>query len=155
MQSIGDNQEFGYPALAALIDELRSMGIETIPEGMTPHSQARWEMIWGVVNACRWAMTLGIYIADGSKTTFAVRGGWYTLDGTPTEYVPGEPIDPVDNDTTYVWLGADGQVGSGVDGDGWPVDPHIKLAEVDVDEDGVITAIRDLRGIAFLNFNIE
>lgn len=61
-------------------------------------------------------------------------------------------MDPTDNDTTYIWLKPDNTIGSDIDGSGWPTTEHVKLAEIDVDSDGNITEIRDLRGRNFLQY---
>jgi len=71
--------------------------------------------------------------------------------GTVKEYSTGTAVNPADDDTTYVWMAANNTIGSGIDGSGWPSAEHIKLAEIDVDADGVITAIRDLRGQVMLS----
>lgn len=133
----------GYPAIADIVSELEALGLEGIPLGETNFIETYYKTLWGMVSSIRWAMTLGVYAA--TATTFNVRGGQYLYDTTVKTYTAGAAINPADNDTTYVWMNSDNTIGTGVDGDGWPATEHIKLAEVDVDSDGVITAIRDVR----------
>jgi hypothetical protein len=150
MQSVTADKEFGYPTNAAIIAKLRSLGLEWLKEGKQPWSEDAWEVLWSLVNFIEWAGSLGVYIADANATTFNVRGGSYCFGGQVKTYVPGDAIDPANNDVTYVWMEPDGTVDSGIDGDGWPATDHIKLAEVTVDSDGIITAVTDLRGQGFL-----
>ncbi len=134
---------------AKLIDTfLADRGIE-IPTENNPEYYAELKQhVYGLLNALDWASVLGVYCP--SLTTFNVRGGKYLLKGVVTIYTPGSNVDPTDNDTTYIWLDPDNSINSGIDGSGWPATEHVKLAEIDVDEDGIITAIRDLRGETFL-----
>ena len=138
----------GYPSQADIISDLAAAGIEIPTEGVTPYTEEFLQFVWGLYKGCEWAVTLSVYCP--SATTINVRGGNYLYKGTVKEYTPGSAIDPTDSDTTYVWLLSDNTVDSGIDGSGWPSAEHIKLAEVDVDASGNITAIRDLRGQAFM-----
>ena len=140
----------GYPTISEIEDALAARGIEL----MTPHDP-NWypefqKAIWGLINALDWAMALGVFCP--SAATFKVRGGKYIYKGTAKTYTPGDAVDPTDNDTTYIWMADDNTIGYAVDGTGWPIAEHIKLAEIDVDEAGIITAIRDLRGQSFMQF---
>jgi len=138
----------GYPDEADIDSVLSSLGLE-IPVENNPNFYGQFKRFtWGLVNAARWAFTLGVYCP--SATTFNVRGGDYTFAGVTKTYAPGSAIDPTDIDTTYIWMEPDNTIGSGIDGDGWPTTEHIKLAEIDVDSDGVITDVRDQRGLVFL-----
>jgi hypothetical protein len=150
MLSVTGDKEFGYPDNADIVAALRTLGLEWIKEGKQPWSEDAWEVLWSLVNAFRWAASLGVYIADADATTFNVRGGSYLFGGEVKTYVPGAAINPTDNDVTYVWMDPDGTVDTAVDGTGWPATDHIKLAEVTVDSEGIITAITDLRGKGFL-----
>jgi len=145
-----DPMSRGYPTLADILAWLEERGLELVSENNTNHVADFYQMIWGLLNAFEAFAALGVYFA--SSTTFNVRGGHYCWDTTEKEYTSGSPVDPTDNDTTYIWMANDNTIGSGIDGDGWPGTDHIKLAEIDVDADGVITAIRDLRGKTFLRF---
>jgi len=141
----------GYPAEADIDIFLSDRGLEPIPEYAVPFSQKDKQHIYGIVNAFDWAIALGVYCP--SPTTFNVRGGKYLFAGEVKTYAPGSAVDPTDNDTTYIWLKPDNTIGSDIDGNGWPSTEHIKLAEIDVDSDGVITEVRDLRGQTFLNYH--
>jgi len=138
----------GYPAEADIDVELAALAIELATENNPNYIAEHKQQNWGQVNALRAFISLSVYGA--SATTFNVRGGEYLYKGTVKTYTPGAAVDPADNDTTYIWLRPDNTIGSGIDGDGWPQIEHIKLAEIDVDADGVITAVRDKRGRAFL-----
>jgi len=140
----------GYPPEANIDDYLADRGIELIPLGTANFTGEYKQSTWGLLNAVDWAGALGAYCP--SPTTFNVRGGSYLFAGEVKTYAPGDAVDPTDNDTTYIWLEPDNTISSGVDGDGWPTTEHIKLAEIDVDSDGVITAVRDLRGRAFFEY---
>jgi hypothetical protein len=138
----------GYPAIADIETYLDALGIEIIDENNNDFLDQYKEAIWGIVNMVRWAVSLGVYCP--SATTFNVRGGQYNWRGTVKTYSPGSAVDPTDNDTTYIWLEEDNTIGYGIDGNGWPTYDHIKLAEIAVDSDGVITAVTDLRGKSLL-----
>jgi len=138
----------GYPSIADIDDFIADRGLELI----TDENRNFWEefkqYLWGVLNSFDWASALGVWLP--SATTFNVRGGKYSYGGTVKTYTPGAAVNPTDNDTTYIWIDSDNTVGSAIDGTGWPATDHIKLAEIDVDSDGVITDVRDLRGQTFL-----
>ncbi len=138
----------GYPAEADIDTELSGLGVELVTENNPNYIAEYKQQEWGHVNSVRWAMSLGVYCP--SATTFNVRGGDYLYKGTAKTYTPGAAVDPVDNDTTYVWMNSDNTIGSGIDGDGWPALEHIKLAEIDVNNSGVITTVRDKRGRQFM-----
>lgn len=144
-------QTGGYPAEADIDSLLADIGVEIVTENNSNFMQEFKQFVYGILNASRWAMSLGVWCP--SSTTFNVRGGPYIYNGTVKTYVPGSAANPTDNDTTYVWLNADNTIGSGIDGDGWPGADHIKLAEIDVDSDGVITETRDQRGETFLQYS--
>jgi len=141
----------GYPAEADIDVFLTARGIDV--EGMRGNcnfTQEFKQLIYRLLNDCDWAAGLAVYCP--TSTTFNVRGGQYLYAGTVKTFTPGAAIDPTDNDTTYIWLTPTNTIGSGVDGSGWPGTAHIKLAEIDVDGDGVITAIRDMRGQTFMRY---
>lgn len=141
----------GYPAEADIDDFMSDRGIEIPTENNSNYYAEFKQFLWGIINALDWAGALGVYCA--STTTFNVRGGKYLFKGTVKTYTPGSAVNPTDNDTTYIWLKPDNTIGSAIDGTGWPSTEHIKLAEIDVDSDGIITDVRDLRGQTFLNFD--
>ena len=145
------SQSGGYPAEADIDSYLSDIGVELVSENNSNFMQEDKKHVYSIVNALRWAMSLGVWCP--SSTTFNVRGGSYIYNGTIKTYTPGSAIDPTDNDTTYVWLKVDNTIDYGIDGDGWPGTDHIKLAEIDVDSDGVITEIRDKRGETFLQYS--
>lgn len=138
----------GYPTESDIEDILADLGLE-IPTLSNSNYYAEFkQFVWGLVNAANWAMALGVYCP--SPATFNVRGGKYLFKDAILTYTPGTAVDPTNNDTTYIWMDDANAIGHAVDGTGWPTTEHIKLAEIDVDADGVITAIRDLRGETFL-----
>lgn len=140
----------GYPSESDIEDFLSNRGLESITEN-NPNFMAEWlQTLWGVLNAFDWAGALGVYCP--SPITFNVRGGKYSFKGIVKTYATGSAINPTDNDTTYIWLKPDNTIGSDIDGNGWPDTEHIKLAEIDVDSNGKITAVRDLRGQTFLQY---
>jgi len=138
----------GYPTEADIDAALAAVGIEIVTLNNPGYYPEFKQNIWGLVNALSWAMALGAWCP--SPTTFNVRGGSYLYKGTVKTYTPGSAVDPTNNDTTYIWLKSDNTIASAIDGSGWPQYEHVKLAEVDVDAAGVITAVRDLRGQGFL-----
>ena len=141
----------GYPTEAEIDSFLSTHGFELVTENNSNFYQEYKQTFYGILLALDWASVLGVYCP--SATTFNVRGGMYLFNGTVKTYAPGAAVDPTDNDTTYIWLKGDNTIGSAVDGTGWPATEHVRLAEIDVDSDGVITAVRDLRGRTFLNYN--
>jgi hypothetical protein len=138
----------GYPTESDIDQKLSDFAFELIPENTAPFILQYKQATWALAMAMRWVVPLSVYAA--TPTTFNVRKGSYLYKGTVKTYVPGSAVDPTDNDTTYVWLLANNTIGSGIDGSGWPQVEHVKLAELDVDSDGFITDIRDLRDQSFL-----
>jgi len=138
----------GYPQEADIDDYLSDRGLELISENCANSIGEYKQYTWGILNALDWAGALGVWCP--SPTTFNVRGGKYLYRGAVKAYTPGSAVNPTDNDTTYIWLNDDNTIGSAIDGAGWPSAEHIKLAEIDVDSDGLITEVRDLRGETFL-----
>jgi hypothetical protein len=139
----------GYPTIADIDDILAAAGIEIMTENNPMWYDELKQTIWGLLNAANWALSLGVYCP--SSATFNVRGGKYLWKETVKTYTPSTAVDPTNNDTTYIWMDDANTIGSAIDGTGWPTTAHIKLAEIDVDSGGVITAIRDLRGETFLH----
>jgi len=140
--------EGGYPPEADMLTDIKNFGIELITDNNDNFITEYVKFLWGIVNALAWAGALGVYCPTTS--TFNVRGGKYLYKGEVKTYTPGSNVNPTDNDTTCVWLNGDNTIGSDIDGNGWPVADHMKLAEIDVDSDGDITDVRDLRGQSFL-----
>ena len=147
--SVNTEMVRGYPSEADIITFLAARGIEIPTLDYVNFYGEFKQFMWGVINAVDFAAALGVYAA--SATTFNVRAGSYLYKGTVKTYAAGTAVDPTDNDTTYVWLENDNSIDSGINGDDWPSTEHVKLAEIDVDSDGVITAIRDLRGQSMLS----
>ena len=144
-------QVFGYPAVADIEDVLADEGIEKVSLGNTNYEQEFLQMLWAILNRGLWAGALGVWLP--TSATFNVRGGKYLFKDEVKTYTPGAAVNPTDNDTTYIWLKPDNTIGSGIDGSGWPATEHIKLAEIDVDAAGAITAVRDLRGETFMTYS--
>jgi len=140
----------GYPTITDIEDILALEGIEEMTSGNTNFRQEFLQFLWSFINRSYFVGALGVWCP--STLTFNVRGGKYMYKGEVKTYTPGDGIDPTDNDTTYIWLTADNDIDYGIDGNGWPDAEHIKLAEIDVDADGIITAIHDLRGQSFMQF---
>lgn len=142
-------QTQGYPAEADIISFLSDIGIELVSENNANFMQEYRQAIWGILSAAHPALILSVYPA--SSSTFNVRGGRYIWDGAVKTFTPGAAIDPVDNDTTYVWMKSDNTIGYDIDGNGWPLagTQHLKLAEIDVDADGNITDVREMRAPEF------
>ena len=143
--------ERGYPTETQIDSFLADRGLEVVPAGTSPWITEFKRFVWGFLNRLDWPGALAVYCA--TPTTFNVAGGDYNYKGKVKTYTSGSSINPTDNDTTYIWLKSDNTIGSGIDGSGWPTTEHIKLAEIDVDSEGIITAIRDLRGQTFLYFS--
>lgn len=140
----------GYPPETAIEEFLDGCGIELLTQHNPNYLAEFKQFVWGILNAVNWTMALGVYCP--TPYTFNVRGGKYLFKDTLKTYTPGDTVNPTDNDTTYIWMKDDNTIGSGIDGSGWPATEHIKLAEIDVDDEGVITAVRDLRGEVFLQY---
>lgn len=140
----------GYPAEADIDQYLSDRGIELVTENNPNFIDEFKQLMFAVLNRLDWTGVLAVYCP--SATTFNVAGGQYLYRGDVKTYSPGSAVNPTDNDTTYVWLKADNTIDSGIDGDGWPDAEHVKLAEIDVDSDGNITDVRDLRGRAFMDY---
>ncbi len=146
----GTVMEGGYPSEADMLDFFHARGLELLTENNPIFIPEFLQFLWGLLSCFDWAGVLGVYCPSTTKSN--VRAGKYLFAGVLKTYTPGADIDPTNNDTTYIWLKSDNTVGYGIDGNGWPSDDHIKLAEIDVDVDGVITDVRDLRSQAFLGF---
>lgn len=146
--SFESQQNQGHPADTDIDDILTSAGIEQITEYNPDFMSEFKQTLWDIFNAIEWATALGVYCP--SPATFNVRGGKYLFGDTIKTYTPGVSVDPTNNDTTYIWMADANTVDYDIDGNDWPTTAHIKLAEIDVDADGIITAIRDLRGETFL-----
>jgi len=146
--SFQSNMVGGYPAEADIESYLSDRGLELLTDYNNNFIAEFKQFVWGVLNALDWVAVIGVYCP--SPTTINVRGGKYLWHGEAKTYTPGSAVNPTDNDTTYVWMKSDNSIGSGIDSNGWPDAEHAKLAEIDVDSDGLITDIRDLRGLSFL-----
>ena len=140
----------GYPAEADIDQFLSDRGVEGVTENNSNFLGEFKQMLFAILNRFDFAGALAVYCP--SSTTFNVAGGDYLYEGEVKTFAPGAAVNPTDNDTTYVWLTAANAIDSGIDGDGWPDTEHVKLAEIDVDSDGIITDVRDLRGRAFMSY---
>ncbi len=145
--------EQGYPSEADIDIALAALGIEIIDTNDQNWRLQYKQTLWALLNSSSWATALGVWLP--STTTFNVFGGKYNFKGTAKTYTPGSATNPTDNDTTYIWLDPDNTIGSAIDGTGWPSTDHLKLAEIDVNSSGVITAVRDLRGQSLLAYTGE
>ena len=80
-----------------------------------------------------------------SATAVRVMPGRATVDGVVVAYEGGElDLALHNNDTALVWLVEDAEqakVEAGASGDGWPVGPHIKLAEVELAEGAIVNVL--------------
>ncbi len=136
-------QTQGYASVTDILAYLVTQGVEEITENnadfMTEYRQALWRTLKRVEGAA----ALSVY-AD-TTTTFRVQLGDYLFSGTRTTYAGSAQVDPTDDDITYVWMRSDNTIASGIDGDGWPAEDHIRLAEVTVNASGTITDITDRR----------
>ena len=137
----------GYPAQADIDDFFSDLGLELISDNNVNFETEEKQWMWGILQRLKCLLSLAVYAV--TTTTFNVAGGRYDYNGTVKTYTAGAAVNPTDNDTTYVWMNADNTIGSAIDGTGWPATEHIKLAEIDVDADGVITDIRDMRTVTF------
>lgn len=140
----------GYPSAADILIYLNERGLELPRYGNALFFDELMQTLWAIANFADFVGALGVY--KESDTTYRVRGGSYVFGGEVKTYAQEAAVDPTDNDTTYIWMDPDGTIDSSIDGTGWPGTDHLKLAEIDVDADGVITDIRDLRGQLFLRF---
>jgi len=144
-------QTQGYPAIADILTYLAAQGVEEITENNESFLTEFRQMLWQILNRTESAGALSVY-AD-TTTTIKVSSGKYWWNGEYKSYAGSSAINPTDDDTTYVWMGAGNTVSSAIDGTGWPSTEHIKLAEVTVDSDGNITAITDRRPSIQKTFN--
>lgn len=140
--------EFGYPATADIEALMALEGVEEMTDNNANFRTQFLNWLWSMLNRNLFASALGVWLP--STTAFNVRGGIYNYKGEVKTYTAGDDINPTDNDTTYIWLLPDNTIDSDIDGNGWPTTEHIKLAEIDVDDEGIITAVRDLRGQTFM-----
>ncbi len=150
---MGADFECGYPSEADIDVALAALGIEVIDSNDQNWRPQYKQTLWALLNSRSWTSPLGVYMP--STTTFNVFGGKYNWKGTVKTYTPGSAANPTNNDTTYIWLKPDNTIGSAVDVTGWPTTDHLKLAEIDVNSSGVITAVRDLRGEALFAYTGE
>lgn len=141
---VASNLTQWYPTELEAKAILTGLGFEYVDMYVDPCYVPELDVFVSVVQSVGWTLPLTVYGVTSS--TIGVRPGYYVYNGEVKLLAAPTAIDPTDNDTTYVWLTADNAIDSGIDGDGWPSEDHMPLAEVDVDSDGEITAIRDLRG---------
>jgi len=123
-----------------------STGIEYPPNGLQPYYQWLIRALHLLAESSLGA--LRVAEEDSSATAIQIAPGRSTIAGVVLDF-PGQTNDlsAFNNDTSYVWLrdnaGVPG-IGINAASGGWPVIPHIKLAEVTLTA-GVITGILDRR----------
>jgi hypothetical protein len=123
-----------------------SAGIEYPPNGLQPYYQWLIRALHLLAESSLGA--LRVAGDDSSDTTITIAPGRVTISGVVLDFT-GQTSDlsAFNNDTAYVWLRDNaGSPGIGINGasGGWPVIPHIKLAEVTITA-GAITGILDRR----------
>ncbi len=129
-------------------DFIAALGAELISENNADFIPEFKKMMRRLLQVAGCISPLSVYAE--SVSTVNVVGGRYNYDGEVKTYTPRVAVNPTDNDTAYVWMDDANTIGYGIDGDGWPETEHIKLAEIDVDSDVIITTnIRDMRTAAF------
>ncbi|HEX7009981.1 MAG TPA: hypothetical protein VF184_08365 [Phycisphaeraceae bacterium] len=121
-------------------------GMEYPPQGLQPYYQ--WLVRTLHLLAESSAGALRVARDASSPTAVTISPGRASIQDAALSY-EGGVIDLAEhnNDTVYVWLFDDGgaaAVGFGAEGDGWPAQAHIKLAQVTL-EAGAITGILDRR----------
>lgn len=136
-------QTQAYPTSANILTYLTSQGVEEITENNTDFLQEFRQFVWQFLKRSEGAGVAAVY--GDTTTTFGVVGGIYNWSGTEKTLTGTTGTDPTDNDTTYVWIDGSNAIQSAIDGTGWPATPHLKLAEVVVDSDGIITNVVDRR----------
>jgi hypothetical protein len=121
-------------------------GMEYPPQGLQPYYQ--WLIRTLHLLAESSAGALRVAQDASSPTAVTVAPGRASIQGVALSYEGGViDLAGFNNDTVYVWLFDDSgaaAVGFGAEGDGWPVQAHIKLAQVTL-EAGAITGILDRR----------
>ncbi|MFW6059382.1 MAG: hypothetical protein ACODAQ_04330 [Phycisphaeraceae bacterium] len=123
-----------------------STGIEYPPIGLQPY----YEWLVRTLHLLTESSCGALRVArdDGNDTTVRIAPGRLSISGAALAYPGGtQDLSAYNNNTALLWLEDDsGSAVLGVDAsaNGWPVDPHIKLAEVILAE-GVITDILDRR----------
>ncbi len=139
-------QSYAYPSLATIQAKFISQGIEEITENNTDYLLEFRQMLWRLLNRTESGAALSVFAYTSADGTFKVQEGYYVWQGTVKSYAGSGALNPTHDDTTYVWMTEENTVDSGIDGDGWPIVDHIKLAEV-TDTAGVITNVVDRRPI--------
>ncbi len=142
-------QELSVEEIEALVGTRHAAtGIEYPPNGLQPYDH--WLMRTLHLLAEQAAGPGGLRVArdDAGATTINIAPGRATIEGDALAFAGGVlDLASHNNDTAYVWAEADDDalaVNAGADGDGWPVDPHVKLAEVALAA-GAIVSILDRR----------
>jgi hypothetical protein len=123
-----------------------SAGMEYPPNGLQPYYYWLIRALHLLAESSLCAFRVAA--DDSSGTSIQIAPGRATISGVVLDFL-GETNDlsAFNNDTAYVWLrdtaGAPG-IGINSDSGGWPVIPHIKLAEVTIVA-GVISNVIDRR----------
>lgn len=114
-------------------------GIEYPHMGMQPYYQWLLSSLHLLAEAS--AGGLRVSRDDASDTAIAISPGRATLNSDALIYPGGvSDLAVFNNDTAFIWLDSAGGVatiGQGSLASGWPVDPHIKLAEVVLSAGGI------------------
>ena len=123
-----------------------TVGIEYPPVGLQPYYDWLVRTLHTLAESSCGA--LRVAVDDANNTTVHIAPGRASVSSVVLDY-PGESIglSAYNNATAYLWLSSDGgeaTVGVGSGASGWPMDPHIRLAEVTLAA-GKITAILDRR----------
>lgn len=121
-------------------------GIEYPPIGLQPYYEWLVRALHLLAESSLGA--LRVSADDSSATSVWVAPGRASISGVVLDH-PGQLLDlsTYNNDTAYIWLFDNlgtPSIGTATDAAGWPVTPHLKLAEVTI-ASGVITHILDLR----------
>ena len=121
-------------------------GVEYPPAGLQPYHDWLVRQLHHLSEGS--AAALRVVRDDASDTTVRIMPGRATIAGVVLVYEGGtQDLATFNNDTALLWLKNDSGsavIEAAASGTGWPVDPHIKLAEVAIDA-GVVAAILDRR----------
>ena len=135
---------YGYLTASEITSYFSSKGWESIVIGTTDFDDEFQQAIWRLCTMFEAAAACNVYIYDADKDSVKVAPGRYQWKGTETNYTGSSETALTDDDVNYIWMDSENVAHFGVDGDGWPDYPHLKIAEVTM-SGGIITAITDRR----------
>jgi len=138
--------DLGYLTSALITTYFTNRGWESIDIGTTNFDDEFQSIIWRLCTMFEAAAALNVYMPDTDKDSVKVAPGRYQWMGTENTYSGSSETSLTDDDVNYIWMDSENTAHFGVDGDGWPDYPHIKIAEVTMSS-GLITAIVDRRPI--------